>query len=172
MCEPISWIENKKGKLWYLTDDIAEELAKDSKSWYDLVGHQAIEKYWKVSGEHLQCPIDANTARLPDEIWEHLMAGHFNKLIKMAGYNFEPHKYGEVQNIKVQGWHSNGQLACSRIYKDGKLDGLYQGWYSDGQLAYSRIYKDGKEDGLCQGWYSNGQLAYSCTYKDGKEVQR
>ena len=61
-------------------------------------------------------------------------------------------------------WYENGLPKYQRIYKDGKLDGLWEAWYDNGQPWYRWNYKDGKED-----WYSNRQPKYRSNYKDSKE---
>ncbi len=65
-------------------------------------------------------------------------------------------------------WHENGQLAGERVYKDGKLNGLYKRWYANGHLRCECTYKDGKPEGPCKEWYENGQLWLECSLQNNK----
>mgnify|MGYP006188358569 FL=1 len=41
-------------------------------------------------------------------------------------------------------YYDNGQLYLDRIYKDGKLEGIWKSYYENGQLNYEWNYKEGK----------------------------
>ena len=56
-------------------------------------------------------------------------------------------------------WHSNGQLASIRYFKDGKPSGQYKEWRSTGQLYTTYKYdKNGRKTGIGKVWYQNEKL--------------
>lgn len=171
MCEPISWIE-RDNKFYYNTDKENEILVQKGSSWDDTLGHSAIEKLWEITGKHLQNPVGANTPKIPNEIWDALVEGRFNKTLKENHYHLEAKKVGRKQVIHVKYFYSDGQLGYEGDYTDGKETGHWKRFYYNGQLDYEGDYVDGKQSGHWKSFHSDGQLAYEGDYTDGKRVGR
>ena len=120
MCHFVSWIHEKKGtvnRIWFLTDkDVMDaEGTKDPSliSWYDYVGHHAIEKLFGVKGLHKELdkyvgykrPGERGVPmRIPAVVAKAIRAGKMNLLMKAGGYTiFKVDKYGAVRHTKCTG---------------------------------------------------------------------
>jgi len=96
--------------------------------------------------------------------------------VKYEGYhkNGQKKEEGTYKDGKEDGkwteWHQNGQKWEEGTYKDGKADGKWTEWYENGEKWKEGTCKDGKKDGLWTEWHENGQKMYEKTYKDGYEI--
>lgn len=80
-------------------------------------------------------------------------------------------KYGEkFTGIVLSNW-SNKELASSKTYKDGKLNGLYKEYYSNGSLKFYGNFKNDKKHGLCRWYYKNGCIESKGNFNDGNPIE-
>jgi len=165
MCDLISWIKTTNGDIKYLTDDEFTVLVEQGRDPFDLIGHHAIEGYYKTRGKHCQFPVNAqNAIELPPQIMRDFKNGKFNKMMKSVRQKLTLNKDGIWTH---EGWYENGQQEYKHNYKDDNRHGLYEGWYENGQQKYKHNYKDDNRHGLYEFWYENGQQKYKHNYKDG-----
>jgi hypothetical protein len=168
MCEFVSWIEDKDGKLWWLTDKVVEAYVAQHSGenveieWADYAGHSAIRKVLGVDGKH------GEGFPCPAEIAKSIRAGELRKIARLGALVYvEVSAAGEIHGLRLE-WWGDGKLYSESHYKAGKRDGICQVWYTNGRLHHEDTYKSGEWDGLCQTWHENGNLCYKHTYKDGK----
>lgn len=64
-------------------------------------------------------------------------------------------------------FHDNGHPSTKRLYKNGKLSGLYKEWYDNGQIRMECNYFEGFRNGLYKSYYDTGDIETECFYKDG-----
>jgi antitoxin component YwqK of YwqJK toxin-antitoxin module len=94
---------------------------------------------------------------------------------------------------KTVEYHENGQVKLKANYQNDKPEGIVEGWFDDGNLAFTKMYKDGKQvgeqkeffekkqgllrvcyhnskgemDGEQKMFYPDGKIQSIMTYKDG-----
>lgn len=67
-------------------------------------------------------------------------------------------------------YHSNGKMAFSGNFVEGRHEGQFQRWSEQGQLLEKRFYKDGLLEGEAEVWYADGKPCQKASYIDGKLV--
>jgi len=83
MCDFVSWIDTGTNLYWLNDDEI------EAKSWnmLDSIGHEAIEKYFGVKGEHKE-----SWKKIPPQIAASVNSGAMDKMAKafgMAGIRYD-----------------------------------------------------------------------------------
>jgi len=63
--------------------------------------------------------------------------------------------------------YSNGHLASTTIYRNGKKHGVLRKWFENGKLSFESHYQKGRKDGKTLSWWSNGQLRSESTFNHG-----
>ncbi|MBC8002466.1 MAG: toxin-antitoxin system YwqK family antitoxin [Opitutaceae bacterium] len=66
-----------------------------------------------------------------------------------------------------EGWHTNGQLQVSEVFKEGKSHGIRTKYYSNGTNLSQATIVDGRIEGQFRRWHENGRLAEQIDMKDG-----
>ena len=64
-------------------------------------------------------------------------------------------------------YYDNGQLALTKEFVNGVLNGKTAEWYADGQVKMEVRLKNGVLIGDYNTWYSNGQKHLTLTYVNG-----
>ena len=77
-------------------------------------------------------------------------------------------KDGKIDGL-FETYNENGQLKEKAVYKDNKRNGLVETYNENGQLKEKAVFKDYKKDGLSETYYENGQLKAKIVFKDGKK---
>lgn len=70
-------------------------------------------------------------------------------------------------SIELLTYHSNGQVAIYKKYKDYKTQ-IYTTWYCNGQICDEILYLNWERNGVYCKWFSNGKPKIQATYINGK----
>lgn len=72
-------------------------------------------------------------------------------------------------------YYSNGTLAETISYHQGKKEGSYKKWFANGLLSFQSPYTNGKQHGTTYSWWSNGNLRSESNHNmgvvHGKQLQ-
>ena len=65
-----------------------------------------------------------------------------------------------VKNGIFQGYHDNGELQFTSVFRKSRLQGVWKSWYPDGTICDSGKFVKDIPDGEWKGWYPDGRLRY------------
>lgn len=74
---------------------------------------------------------------------------------------------GTVFNGTSVSYYSNGILASSIDYLEGKKHGFYRKWFSNSDLSYEASYEGGKLQGSSRTWWVNGNFRSVSNFFEG-----
>jgi len=95
----------------------------------------------------------------------------FNKTQKRKVYFKGAYKEGKPVGTHKRWDKKNSQLIESKIYSEGKLDGLSRSWHPNGQLKFQGTYKNGKEEGVHKNFKKNGKPSDNISYKNKTSME-
>jgi antitoxin component YwqK of YwqJK toxin-antitoxin module len=95
-----------------------------------------------------------------------------NDLQYDPGYNnFYMEKPREGYTGKCEIFHANGQLALSKNFKDGKVDGDMISFYENGQINEKKTFDKNFQTGEGLKYSEDGTLIFKALYDYGREME-
>jgi antitoxin component YwqK of YwqJK toxin-antitoxin module len=66
--------------------------------------------------------------------------------------------------------HKDGTVEANRYYDEGGNQIAIEAFYNNGQMAYSYKLKGGKKYGICKYWTFSGELMWEKLFRDDEEI--
>lgn len=158
MCCFPSWIKTEDEKCFWNIDALLDQ---HRIKYLDGVGHSAVEKVWKVRGQHVE-----GLEKIPAEFVKDIQAGRCVNMMRAEGFtrltflDGAVHSYDDQPAVvikDVQEWYQNGKR-----HRDGDAPALVSGraqkWFKKG-----RLHRDGELPAVVdvarkeKMWYKNGK---------------
>jgi hypothetical protein len=166
MCNFISWIEDKDGKIWFMDNkDLAEyKRFRPDKIGFDCRGHFAIRKYHGAIGKERECTDFSTPKMFPRVIVQAIKSGRMSQHGVFPEGLLLPHVHSRIKDGPVKGkaayriaW--NRYLVAKQQYVVAKQqDGEAWEWYSKIVPEHNKTLKQYIKAG--QRYYEN--LAAKC----------
>jgi hypothetical protein len=93
-------------------------------------------------------------------------SGHW-KTFFVDGKLERDYEYAHGVYVTTSDYYDNGQLAMTRHYVAGKLEGPEVAFHPNGKKAYEGAYKHDKSEGHWLYWFPSGKVETDQTYVDG-----
>ena len=150
MCDFISWLEDSKGVLHYLTDKecfidgVLNPILEGCKD-NDIIGHGAIEKFYGIKGKHVEIRDFWKLEELPTEIADLVRTPE--EFLKNFGKMFNYFQADDLRYIIKYAPKPYQELACKQLLKQepSKYDLTYIIEYAPKPYAdFARQLLEGK----------------------------
>jgi len=128
MCDLFSWKESK-GKVYFLCDKQIKtkkgaKLFEEIKE--DIIGHGAIQAYYKVEGINKEKNVYTDTYMLPKQIVKEFKAGNFKQILKYYDFNeliniLTPTAQEEYNKITQSAWEEYNKIKQPALEEYNKI---------------------------------------------------